>query len=29
MDKLRAKKTLDIFFQDIPKDKVQRWDKMT
>jgi DNA-binding transcriptional MerR regulator len=26
MNDLEAKKNLDIFFQDIPKDKVERWD---
>jgi len=29
MNNLQAKKNLDIFFQDIPKDKVERWDAMT
>lgn len=29
MNNLQAKKNLDILFQDIPKDKVERWDAMT
>ena len=29
MNNLKARKNLDIFFQDIPKDKVERWDAMT
>jgi DNA-binding transcriptional MerR regulator len=29
MNNLQAKKNLDIFFQDIPKEKVERWDSMT
>ena len=29
MNNLQAKKNVDIFFQDIPKDKVERWDQMT
>lgn len=28
MNNLQAKKNFDIFFQDIPKDKVERWDEM-
>lgn len=29
MINLKAKKNLDILFQDIPKEKIERWDQMT